>query len=48
MVLRYGGLRLYRQGMPLFLGLILGEYVAGGAWSLIGLALHQGVWIFWP
>jgi len=47
-VLRYGGLRLYRQGLPLFIGLILGEYVAGGIWSIVGVALQMKVWVFWP
>jgi hypothetical protein len=47
-ILRYGGLRLYRQGLPFFLGLILGEYVAGGIWSLIGVALQRPMWVFWP
>jgi hypothetical protein len=36
-VLRYGGLRLYRQVLPLFYGLILGESIVGCAWPLIGL-----------
>ena len=36
LILRYGGVRLYRQGLPLFLGLILGQMVAGSAWHLIG------------
>ena len=40
-VLRYGGLALYRPALPFFLGLILGEYVAGGLWSLAGIALHR-------
>jgi len=47
-ILRYGGLRLYRQGLPLFLGLILGEYVAGGLWSLAGVVMQRHVWVFWP
>ncbi len=37
-VLRYGGLRLYRRVLPLFLGLILGQAVMGCAWTLVGLA----------
>jgi hypothetical protein len=37
LVLRYGGLRLYRQAVPLFFGLILGESIVGCAWPLIGL-----------
>ena len=36
-VLRYGGLRLYRQVLPLFYGLILGECVVGCAWPIIGV-----------
>ncbi len=34
-VLRYGGVVLYRKTRPFFLGLILGHYVAGGLWSAI-------------
>lgn len=47
-ILHVGGLRLYRRALPLFIGLILGEYVAGGAWSLLGVALQRGMWVFWP
>jgi hypothetical protein len=36
-ILRYGGLRFYRRGLPFFFGLILGESVVGCSWSLIGL-----------
>jgi hypothetical protein len=36
LVLRYGGLRLYRQALPFFIGLILGDYVAGALWALYG------------
>ncbi len=39
-ILRYGGVKLYRQGLPFFLGLILGDYVTGAAWSLIGITFH--------
>ena len=39
-VLRYGGIKLYRQALPFFLGLILGDYVTGSVWSLIGMAFH--------
>ena len=40
LILRYGGISVYRQAMPLFLGLILGDFVTGSFWSLIGIALH--------
>ena len=39
-ILRYGGMTLYRQGLPLFLGLILGDFVTGSIWSLIGTIFH--------
>ena len=34
-MLHYGGVRLYRAAKPLFLGLILGQYMSGGIWILI-------------
>lgn len=37
LVLRYGGLKTYRRSVPLFLGLILGDYVAGAIFSLLGV-----------
>ncbi len=37
LVLRYGGLRLYRQVLPLFYGLILGQSMVGCTWPLIGV-----------
>ena len=36
LILRYGGLRLYRQALSFFIGLILGDYVAGALWALVG------------
>lgn len=39
MVLRYGGMQFYRQLLPLFLGLILGDFVVGSLWSIIGTLL---------
>jgi hypothetical protein len=48
LLLRYGGLRLYRQAVPLFLGLILGECVMGSLWTIIGIALHIQTYAFWP
>ena len=48
LLLRYGGLRLYRTAVPLFLGLILGECVMGSLWTIIGIALHIQTYAFWP
>ncbi|MEK7397938.1 MAG: DUF6785 family protein [Candidatus Poribacteria bacterium] len=46
-VLRYGGLSLYRRAIPLFLGFILGEYMMGGTWSILGILLGRPMYAFW-
>jgi len=33
-ILKMGGLKLHRQSIPFFLGLVLGEFVVGSAWSI--------------
>jgi len=38
LILRYGGLRLYRRALPFFLGLVLGEFGAGFLRTLMDLA----------
>ena len=40
LILRYGGRDLYRRMMPFFLGLILGDFVTGSIWSIIGTLFH--------
>jgi hypothetical protein len=42
-VLHAGGLKLYRQTLPFFLGLVLGDYVMGAIWSLIGVVFNVPV-----
>lgn len=46
-ILRFGGLRQYRFFLPFFLGLILGQCVAGSLWSLVGLVLGIQTYSFW-
>jgi hypothetical protein len=46
-ILRYGGLRLYRRVLPLFFGLIVGESVVGCAWPIVGLIFHVPNYSFW-
>lgn len=46
-VLKIGGVKLYRQAVPFFLGLILGDYTLGCVWSLIGLVLKMPTYIVW-
>lgn len=37
-VLKWGGMKAYRRGIPFALGLILGDYVIGSIWAIIGPA----------
>ena len=46
-LLKVGGIRLYRKVLPLFLGLILGEFVVGGTWVLIRLFWNVEVYSFY-
>ena len=36
-ILKYGGLKVYRQARPIFLGLVLGEMTCAGVWAIIGM-----------
>lgn len=46
-VLRYGGLQAYRRARPFFLGLVLGEFVAGSLWQLAGWLGGFTAYAFW-
>ena len=47
-ILHYGGMRAFAPGSTFFLGLILGEFVAGAAWGVSGIFMHQGMYNFLP
>ena len=47
-IIRYGGAKAHRQAIPFFVGLILGEFVIGSLWSIIGIALNIQTYKFWP
>jgi len=48
LILKYGGVRLFRQGRPFFLGLILGQYSAACFWFIIDFITgHTGNMVFW-
>jgi len=36
-ILKLGGLKMYRRAVPFFFSLVLGDYIIGFAWSIIGL-----------
>ena len=43
---RFGGLRVYRKAIPFFAGLVLGEFIMGAIWTLIGIALERHMYRF--
>jgi hypothetical protein len=47
LILRHRGLKLYRQTFPMFIGLIFGEFIIGGLWSIIGIVFRIPVYRFW-
>jgi hypothetical protein len=40
LVIRYGGLRLFRKTIPLAVGLIVGDLMNGALWAVVKLATH--------
>lgn len=46
LTMRFGGLRAYRQALPFFLGLILGDCVMGSVWALLSLLLNTRTYNF--
>lgn len=46
MILKYGGIKLYRKAFPLFMGLVLGEFVIGSLWGIIGLLTSKPTYAF--
>jgi len=47
-ILRYGGVKIYRQAVPFFLGLILGDYIIPVLWGIWGCAAHTQVYMAFP
>ena len=46
-ILRHGGVKAYRDAVPFFLGMILGEFTVGSIWTIIGISLNirtHGIW----
>ncbi len=48
LILRYGGMSSFRPASRLFLGMILGEFLAGTWWGLFGIFRHQPMYNFLP
>lgn len=47
LVIRYGGHKLYMRLAPLFVGLVLGEFLVGGLWGLVGAIGRFSTYRFW-
>jgi hypothetical protein len=45
--LKFGGARAYRHLVPFFQGLILGDFVMGSLWSILGIVLRKPTYVFW-
>ncbi len=44
--LKQGGIKSYRRLLPFFLGLVLGEFVCGSGWGIIGLITGERTYTF--
>lgn len=47
-VLKAGGLKTYRKATMFFFGLMLGEFVVGCSWTILGMILNIRTYDFWP
>ncbi len=45
-ILKYGGIKTHRNAIPLFFGLILGDFIIGSIWGIIGLFTGKPVYHF--
>lgn len=46
-LLKFGGLRIYRKAAPFFVGVILGDFLIGTFWSLVGAIFGIPVYRVW-
>lgn len=47
LLIRYGGYKVFQQAIPFALGLILGEFIIGSLWTLIGIIFQISTYAFW-
>ena len=46
-ILRYFGFKSFQNAIPFALGLVLGEFVVGSLWTILGIALQINTYSFW-
>jgi len=47
LLLKYGGMKTYRKTRPFFFGLVLGDYIMGCLWNIIGLIFNTPAYSIW-
>lgn len=47
LLIRYGGYKVFQSAIPFALGLILGEFIIGSLWTLIGVIFGISTYAFW-
>ncbi|MBI3921478.1 MAG: hypothetical protein HY318_08690 [Armatimonadetes bacterium] len=47
-LLKYAGMESYQKAIPFFMGLILGDFLGGGMWTVYGIWLQKRVYNFLP
>lgn len=47
LLLRYGGLKVFRQALPFFFGMIMGQFVVGSLLNIISIYLGVPSYMFW-
>ena len=48
LIIKYGGFKLYRKAVPLFLGLILGDFFIGGVFGVAGALIPKPGYCVFP
>ena len=48
LVLRYGGVKLYRQALPFFFGLFIGDYAISGVLALLSILTGHATYRTFP
>ncbi len=48
LLLKFGGVHIYQKATPFFLGLILGQFVVGSIWPILGIIFHVPTYGIWP
>jgi hypothetical protein len=45
-ILKFGGLQTHRRSIPFFMGLVFGDFLVGGIWSLLGIVIQRPMYRF--